>query len=299
MAISLTLIGLRAFVEVGRRGSVKKAAEVLYVTPGAVSQQLKHLEQQLGAALFERCHRQVRLTPAGTRLYEPLAEAFQVIEDTLAAFEPQHVSRGQGTLTITTDASFAATWLVPRLGRFAERHPRIEVRVETASGMIDLRRETQVDVALRQGPGDYSGLETVQFLAPRLVPVCAPALLAQGPPLHEPADCLAYPLLQDCDRTDWTLWLGAHGLKDERAQRGPSFADDFLLIRASVAGQGIALVHDAYAEEEIAAGRLVVALDQPCPAPFAYHFIARREAMQRAKVAAFRDWILDEASRTP
>lgn len=299
MAIFLTLIGLRAFVEVGRRGSVKEAAEVLYVTPGAVSQQLKHLEQQLGASLFERRNRQFRLTPAGTRLHEPLAEAFQAIEDALAAFEPRHNVRGQWTLTIATDASFAATWLVPRLGRFAERHPGIEVRLETSSRMVDLRRETRIDLALVCGPEDHAGLEATPFLAPLLIPVCSPALLARGPPIREPADFLLHPLLQDCKRTDWSRWLDMHGVRDGRSLRGPSFADDFLLIRAAVAGQGIAVVRDAYAEEEIAAGRLAVALDRSCPTPFAYHVVARREAMQRAKVAAFRDWLLEEASVTP
>jgi LysR family glycine cleavage system transcriptional activator len=299
MAGFLTLIGLRAFVEVGRRGSVKEAAEALYVTPGAVSQQLRHLEQRLGASLFERRNRQFRLTPAGTRLHEPLAEAFQTIEDALAAFEPRHDARGRWTLTIATDASLAATWLVPRLGRFTGRHPGIEVRLETSSRMVDLRRETRIDLALAYGPENHAGLEATPFLAPRLIPVCSPALLAHGPPVRKPADCLLHPLLQDRNRTDWSRWLGMHGVRDERSLRGPSYADDFLLIRAAVAGQGIAVVRDVYAEEEIAAGRLAVALNRPCPAPFVYRFVARREAMQRVKVAAFRDWLMEEAPVTP
>jgi LysR family glycine cleavage system transcriptional activator len=111
-------------------------------------------------------------------------------------------------------------------------------------------------------------------------------------PLRTPADCLSYPLLQDSERNDWLQWLRANNVPDDaRAARGPSFPDDYLLIRAAVSGQGIALVRDFYAAEEIAAGRLNVALDCPWPTRFAYYLVARPEIYKRPHVAAFIDWI--------
>lgn len=299
MARALPLIGLRAFVEFGRRGSVKEAAAALNVTPGAVSQQLRVVEDQLGASLIERRNREVRFTPTGWRLYEPLLSAFQAIEDAVEPFHlvrPPH--RNLQTLTITTSESFAATWLIPRLSRFSEAHPNIEVRVETSPNIVDLRRETHVDLAIRHGLGDYPGLEAVRIMTPRLIPVCSPALLETRRPPRSPADCLEFPLLQDHDRADWLLWFRAHGIRDERAARGSSFSSDYLLMRAAVAGQGIALVRDTYAGEELDKGTLVIALDRPWPTSFAYYLVARPEVMYRPKIRAFREWIMDEVEKS-
>lgn len=298
----LPLLGLRAFAEVGRRGSMKEAAAALGVTPGAVSQQVKLLEGRLGVTLLERRNREVRLTPAGRRLLKPLAVAFETIEETVAAFEGRRRTRWRKqTLTVTTAASLAATWLVPRLGRFTERDPRIELRIETTSRLVDLRRETETDVALRHGLGDYPGLVATPFLTPRLIPVCSPTLLAQGPEIRQPADCFQFPLIQDAERADWALWLRAHGVRgrDDQARQGSSMADDSLAVRAALSGQGLALVRDVYAEEEIAAGRLVLALDRPWPTPFAYYFVTRPEIADRSDIAAFRAWILEEAEQHP
>lgn len=293
MAALLPLQALRTFVEVGQRGSIKAAAEALCVTSGAVSQQVRLLEDRLGIALFTRERQGLRLTEAGASVHPVLLQAFAQIDkavDTLEAI------KGRQTLTVSTVATFAASWLVPRLGRFNERYPQIEVRVEATSALVDMRRD-RVDVALRHGLGLYPGLEVTRLMAPVLVPVASPDLAAKGPVLKEPGDCLAYPLLHDCDRADWPLWLAAHGVPDdERAERGSAFEDDFLLIRAAAAGQGLALVPVEYAKDEIAAGRLVQVLDKPWPARFAYYVVTRSDAGQRSEVRAFVDWIMEEAN---
>lgn len=300
MTRSLPLASLRAFVEVGRRGSVKDAASSLSVTPGAVSQQIKLLESTLRASLFERHNREIRLTAVGSRLFEELSAAFQAIEDAVEPFNLLRTSeRGQQTLTVTTTESFAATWLVPRLARFTGRHPDVEVRVETTARVVNLRRENEVDIAIRHGLGEYAGLEAIRFMTPRLLPVCSPSLLTTRRKPDEPVDCLAFPLLQDCDRADWLLWFRAHDIRDARAARGSSFSNDYLLIQAAVAGQGIALVRDTYAGEELRRGRLIVALDRPWPTSFAYYLVARPEIMKRRKVEWFRDWLLEEAQAAP
>ncbi len=292
MSTSLPLLALRTFVEVGQRGSIKATAEALHVTSGAVSQQIRLLEDRVGMPLFTRERQGLRLTEAGASVHPSLLQAFEQIEKaarTLAAIKSRQ------TLTVSTVASFAASWLVPRLGRFNARHPNIEVRVEASSALVDMRHD-RVDVALRHGLGVYPGLHITRLMAPVLVPVASPDLIATSAALKEPQDCLNYPLLHDSDRADWPLWLAAHGVADDpRAERGSAFEDDFLLIRASEAGQGLALVPQEYAREEIAAKRLVQVLDKPWPARFAYYIVTRPDAGQRAEVQAFVDWIMDEA----
>lgn len=289
----LPLLALRAFSETGRYGSIKRAAETMGVTSGAVSQQIRLLEQRIGAALFKRTRYGVQLTETGAKVHARLLGAFDEISASLAELEAINARQ---TLTISTVPSFAASWLVPRLGRFTRQYPDIEIRVEATADVIDLRRG-RVDIAVRHGLGDYAGFTTERLMAPALLPVAAPGLFANGPSLREPADCLSYPLLQDSDRADWRLWFEAHGVPhDARAERGPSFDDDFLLIRAAGAGQGLALVRDIYAVEEIASGRLVRVLDCPWPTHFAYYAVTLPEAKNRPAVKAFIDWMKHEAS---
>ena len=283
---------LRTFVEVGQRGSIKAAAQALHVTPGAISQQIRLLEDRVGLALFTRERQGLRLTPAGATLHPALLQAFAQIDQAMAALE---ASKGQHTLTISTVATFAASWLVPRLGAFKQLHPGIEIRVEATSALTDLRRD-RVDVALRHGLGDYPGLESVRLMAPVLVPVASPQLVPPGA-IREPADCLDYPLLHDSDRADWPLGLAACGVPaDPRAERGNACEDDFLLIRAAESGQGLALVPQQNAQQEIAAGRLAQVLDKPWPARFAYYAVTVPGAAERPEVRAFLDWIIDAAA---
>lgn len=288
MGAVLPLLALRAFTETTRLGSLKAAAERMGVTPGAISQQIRQLEDRLGVSLLTRSRHGVQLTEAGAALYPGLSRGFGEIESALLDLD---ALVGASTLTISTQPSFASSWLVPRLAGFNTLHPHIEVRVEATAQLVDLHRG-RVDIALRHGLGDYPGLESTPFLAPVLLPVCSPALLAGGPLLREPQDCLHYPLLQEAERADWALWLQAHGVvTDSRSRRGPSFDEDLLLLRAAVGGQGIALVQAQHAEEDLREGRLVVALDRPWPSRFAYYVVARREKLERPPVRAFIDWL--------
>lgn len=291
MAVSLPLSALKTFVEVGQRGTIKATAEALHITSGAVSQQIRLLEDRLGFALFVRERQGLRLTEAAAKVHPTLYQAFQQIEDTM-----QHLQQEQSRkiLTISTVATFAASWLVPRLGQFNQLYPDIEVRVEATSKVVDLRRDG-VDIAVRHGLGDYPGLNAIALIAPVLVPVASPDLVAQGLSISSVEDCLNYPLLHDTDRIDWSLWLSAHGVEhDPRALRGSSFGDDFLLIRAAEAGQGLALVPAEYAQSEIAAGRLVQVLDKPWPARFAYYVVTEPDALAREQVQLFVEWLLQQ-----
>ncbi|WP_018185030.1 LysR substrate-binding domain-containing protein [Kaistia granuli] len=290
----LPLLALRAFAEIGRHGSIKRAAETMGVTSGAVSQQIRQLEERVGVPLFRRTRYGVELTEAGAKVHPALLRAFDQIGNSLEALE---AIQARQTITISTVPSFAASWLVPRLGGFTSQNPDVELRVEATTGLVDLRRD-RVDVAIRHGLGHYPGLVSKHLMAPVFLPVASPALLAAGPPIHEPADCLAYPLLQDSDRADWPLWLKALDVpEDPRSDRGPSFDDDILLIRAAEAGQGLALVRDIYAREEIARGRLALALNQPWPTEFAYYVVTLPEAIERQPLARFMEWLEHEAAK--
>lgn len=299
MAGPLPLLGLRAFAEIGRAGSMKAAAHRLGVTPGAVSQQIRSLETRLGVALFERRNREVRLTRFGESLLADLADAFGRIEDALGRIERDRARHRPG-LVVSTTGAFAATWLVPRLGRFTALHPRIAVQIQTTPDLVPVGAGPgSADVAIRHGLGDWPGLDAVRLLQPRLIPVGSAGLLAKGPPIHAPADCLRYPLLHDPDATDWRLWLRALGADhdDPRLAHGTRFSDSTLLVRAAVAGQGLALVRDTYVAEEIMVGRLKIAFDAPWPARFAYYVVTRRGARGRSpQIACFREWLLQEAA---
>ncbi|RBO91253.1 LysR substrate-binding domain-containing protein [Pseudochrobactrum asaccharolyticum] len=289
----LPLLALRAFTETGRTGSIKSAAEVMGVTSGAVSQQIRLLEERTGVNLFRRTRYGVELTEEGANVYPALLRAFAQIEASLTTLE---ASSQRQTLTVSTLPSFAASWLVPRLGRFMAQNPEIEVRVEASSGLTNLHGG-RVDIALRHGLGNYPDYEVQPLMAPALVPVISAALLASGPVIEQPSDCLAYPLLQDSDRADWRLWLTACGVEaTPEAERGTAFDEDFLLLKAAEAGQGIALIRDIYAKPEIAAGRLTLAIDRPWPTQFAYYILTLPENAQKPALKLFIEWLHQEAS---
>lgn len=296
MSGPLPLYGLRAFTEVGRVGSVKDAAARLGVTPGAVSQQVKSLELRLGVALLERRNREVRLTADGQRLLDDLNGPFRQIEAAMARRRNQTRTH----LVVTTTGAFAATWLVPRLGRFTQRHPDIEVRIHTGQGLVPLGpAPDEADVAIRHGLGNWPDVVAEPLLHPRMVTVGSPALLDSGPPIREANDCLRYRLLQDEHALDWPLWLQAMGgdATDPRATRGSRFVDSTLLSRAAMAGQGLALLRDAYVLDDIAAGRLRIALDAPWPAHFAYYVVTKPGRDSRSvRIDRFRTWLFEEAA---
>jgi LysR family glycine cleavage system transcriptional activator len=284
---------LRTFVEVGRQGSIKRAAQALNVTPGAVSQQVKALEARFGVQLLERGNREVKLPAHGLRLYGKITTSFEQIDAAVQLFEGRRP--GPETLVISTTPSFAACWLAPRFGRFTAQHPQIEVQIRTSIQLVDFMKDS-IDVALRHGAGNYPGLDASLLFTPRLVAVGSPSLLAHGP-LHSPADCLSYPLLQDRDRADWTAWLGAHGVEATRsAIKGPSYADDALLIQGAIAGQGLAIVRDVYAAQALEAGSIMLAIDAPVPTPASYFAVVRPDRVKTPKIAAFRAWIRREAA---
>jgi LysR family glycine cleavage system transcriptional activator len=291
------LNALRAFDAAARHLSMKAASEELHVTPGAVSQLVRVLEDRLGVRLFRRLNRRLVLTEAGQSYVAPIRNAFRQIGEAtrrLEALADAHI------LTVSAPPAFAASWLVPRLGRFREQHPDIDLRILTSRDLADFAAG-EIDVAIRHGLGRYKGLRSDRIAAVVLMPVCSPALLA-ALGVDKPAraeDLARLPLLHDAQRQDWALWFQAQGVEAvaRGAMSGPSFDDQTLLIRAASSGQGVALVTEALAAPELECGGLVAVTDAAWPQEFAYWLVSPQAGADQPKVAAFRHWLLAESAQ--
>ena len=232
------------------------------------------------------------MTDAGQTYAPPLREAFDQLAE---ATDRLRADDNRGTLTLTTLPSIASKWLVPRLGRFRQAHPDIDLRIDASQHLTDFAREN-VDVALRYGRGEWAGMRTDRLMTEDFFPVCSPALLHGDPPLNEPQDLRRHTLLHDDNRTDWTVWFLAAGIEGGDPTRGPGFTDSSLVLQAAVEGQGVALGRSALAANDLAAGRLVKPFGMSLPATFAYYLVCPEATAERPKIAAFRDWLLAEVS---
>ena len=286
-----SLNGLRAFEAAARNGSVKDAAGELYVTPGAVSQQIKTLEEALGTPLFRRVNRGLQLNEAGAALYPVLRDSFQSMAGALDRLK----MRGQaGPLTVSVMPSFALKWLVPRLGRFRERHPEIDVRLSASMHLVDFGRE-DVDIGIRIGQGNYPGLRSHLLMREKLYVVCSPKLLDGHPPLRRPEHLRHHTLVHDESPRQWQLCLKLHGIEGLDASRGPVFNDAAMVVEAAIKGQGVALARGELVTQDLAEGRLVQPFDLSMPNDFATYLVYPEAVADWPKVAAFRDWIIAEA----
>ncbi len=287
------LNAVRAFEAAARHLSFTKAAEELHVTQAAVSHQVKTLEQHLGLKLFRRLNRALVLTEAGQAYLPPVRRIFdQLYEATKRLTE--HEARGK--LTVSVLPSFAARWLVPRLGRFVKTYPEIDIRVAPSETLADFARE-DVDVGIRYGRGRYPGLRTDRLMTEDIFPVCSPVLLQGSHPLRRPTDLKHHVLLHDDDHGDWRTWLLAAGVEDVDPTRGPVFTDSSMLVQAAVEGQGVALARGALAADDLASGRLVRPFMLSLPAEFAYYVVCPETTADQPKVVAFREWLLQESKR--
>jgi LysR family glycine cleavage system transcriptional activator len=287
----LPLRALLAFEAVARHRSFARAAAELHVTPGAVSQQIKLLEEHLGIALFER-GRQLRLTTAAAAVVRPLHSALE----TLRVVSRQLRSHaGERVLVVSVAPSFASRWLIPRLERFNQRCPDVELRLLATRRTVDFATEN-VDVAVRYGAGHYPGLHVERLRCETVVAVAHPRLAAT---IREPADLAAATLLHNAGMSwdptfpDWPAWLAASGVVPRRALRLREFEEANFLIEAALAGLGVALAWKTLVAVDLAAGRLV-ALFEERPLSNAYHFVCPPEYLPRPDVAAFRQWLADE-----
>jgi LysR family glycine cleavage system transcriptional activator len=287
---------LHAFEAAARLLSFKAAAAELHVTPGAVSQQIKLLEDRLGVVLFLRRARSIQLTEAGRLLLPPAQRAFRLLSDAVVRVRESDASK---VLTVSLLPSFASHWFVPRLGSFSARHPEIDVRISATQLLADLERD-DVDIAIRYGLGHYPGLHVEHVLAEELFPVCSPALLKGAVPLKQLEDLARHTLLHDEARQEWPLWLTAAGVKNVDATRGPSFSLWDLALLAAVAGHGVALGRSTLTAQYLKTRQLVRPFKISSPAALGYYFVCLPERVKEPKIMAFRSWLLEAiaASKT-
>jgi len=285
------LNALRAFEAAARSESFTRAAEELNVTQGAVSQHVKALEATLGLKLFSRERQRLKLTETGLDYLAVIRDAL----DRIAAGTERLTQRQRsGVLTISTSADFAAKWLVVRLGRFAESHPEIDLRISASSHQIDFARE-DIDLAVRHGDGDWNHLEAVRLCAEQLFPVCSPKLVVGRNRITTAADLLKFPLLRLDDWKTWTRWFEAAGVNKPVAH-GPILNRASMLIDAAVDGQGIALARTALAAWDIINGRLVQPIKVSLRLSNTYWIVCPKTTARTPKIVMFRDWLLAEAA---
>jgi LysR family glycine cleavage system transcriptional activator len=288
------LNALRAFEAAARLGSFKAAADELGVTHGAVSQQVRLLEDWLRGKLFERHNRRVVLTPAARAYLAEVGPAF----DRVAAATAQYGHDAGVVLRVNAPATFALRWLVPRLARFRAYHPEIRVSLETSNQPLEAL-SAAYDVVVRGGPDSFYGYAVRVFLSEQRLPVCSPALLDRVP-LREPQDLRRHTLLHSLSLPrlwdDWLAEAGVAGLEPEAALTLDHF---YLTLQAALDGIGLAMGPTALVADDLARGRLVAPFPGPRLPARSYCTYVREGRAEEGPVAAFLAWIEGEGGSGP
>jgi len=278
---------LAALEAAARHRSYSRAADELSVTHGAVSQQIRKLEAELGARLFERRGNAMIPTPAAARLAADTGRALGLLKEGLASFAAQALN---DPLMVSVDPQISSRWLPPRLPRLV-RDPagaNLDFRVEER--LADFTTDG-VDVGLRYGGGVYPGLESRLLLRETLFPVCSPGFLVRHP-VARASDLAQVPLLHHRHH-GWRLWFGAQGLGAPPAE-GLAFEDSLMLLEAAAQGLGVALGRSTLVEQDLASGRLVRPLPGEVPSNRDVHVVWRADSRKLGRIAALRDWLASE-----
>lgn len=301
---------LRAFESAARHLSFKKAADELHVTPSAISQQVRLLEEQLNVALFRRLTRALELTAEGEAMLPKVRDGLESLSAAMSLVRKPLVA--DGPLMVSAPPSFARRWLLPRLHRLAAQHPEIDLRLTSSLEMIDGRADPfhplfiengDEPVTIRYGAGEYPGSRVDRILRASYVPICSPKLLQGRNGLRKPEDLRHHTLIHDDTvpdasvRPSWQQWLKLEGVNDIEAQRGPHFTDGSLAIEAAADGMGVALALRPLVCSDVKAGRLAIPFDSPMPSNYAYYFVTPEVTGERPDLTKFREWVLTEASK--
>ncbi len=307
-----SMIALSAFEAAGRLGSFSAAAEELFVTQGAISRQIRGLEEYLGTKLFIRLTRRVELTPAGEMYLREIQQALDHVERATVNFKTRE-SR-HSILTISVLPSVASFWLMSRLDSFTQQNPSIETRILTSIRAVDLQ-SNEADVAIRVGalPGkiydarqpridldmvsNWRGVNAEPLFDDVLVPVVSPQLLSSSGPVNEPADLLRLPLIHTASRAHaWRDWLGIYGLHESPGKERIEYGHFFMAIEAARKGQGVALVPSIllsrFSPEE-----LLMPLRSDTPSAGSYYLLMLADRAREPQCAAFCSWIKEQAAQ--
>ncbi|WP_313738710.1 LysR substrate-binding domain-containing protein [Pseudomonas sp.] len=291
-------VWLHVFACAARHLSFTRCAQELHITPGAVSQQMRLLEERLGFRLFVRRARGVELTAEGQRLAQTVSDAYGSIEAELLRLDAGEI---RGTLRLRSIPSFLAKWLTPRLPRFQQRYPDIELRLvaEDSSQALD---QSEFDLAIDLNDGSYPGMLSTPLLDEQIFPVCSPALLRARPPLHGPADLVHYPLLHDItawrgssEYAEWEFYLDGIGAGGLDVRRGHTFNRNHLSIEAAIAGVGVAIARRTLLNDELERGALIVPFGVPIPNHKRYVLLYSQAGLLQPGARAVHDWLVEEA----
>lgn len=286
-----SLRAIQVFDAVARHRNFSRAADELAVTHGAVSRQIRSLEQQLGTTLFRRVAKGAELTGDGRVLFRSSREAFAALQSGIVDLERQAAKK---TVTLSLTTSLALKWLVPRLPDFRSCHPEISILLDTNDAPVDFAAQA-VDAALRYGQGSWKGLHARLLAKEELIAVASPGLIGDASPPLPPRVVTALPLVHDDYNPGWERWLERAGVGPGVAPLpGDRYADTALLIAAALDGQAAALVRRLLAADDLAAGRLVQISDVTLPLDRAVYFVCREGDENRPTVRVLHDWLSDQ-----
>jgi LysR family transcriptional regulator, glycine cleavage system transcriptional activator len=286
------LSALRPFEAAARLESFSRAADELHLTHGAVSHQVRALEDHLGTPLFARQGKRVVLTPAGRTFAERVRGALDELARAADAVRTRHENR----LSVSVLPSFASRWLMPRLIGFMDKHPSIEVNVNASTALVNFGAE-DVDVAIRFGNGPWPALVCEHFLDDEYFPVASPRM-NRGKLPRTPADLLkpGVRIIRE-DRDYWPIWFRAANVPFEDRIRGPLFNDSTYSLQAASRGEGVALARRSIVGEDLERGTLKRLFTLAVPSRERYWFVSPKETANAANVLAFRDWVKEELAK--
>jgi len=293
------LNALRAFATAARHLSLTKAAQELHVTPGALSHQIRGLEELLGLKLFERRVRSIALTRDGARLYPGLRDGFVHIQE---AVETLRAPSNDRALVISTPPGFTSKWLAPRLYRFSSAYPEIDARVSSSLAKANFVTDG-IDVAIRNMPAIYpndSALIVEKLVDVAYVPVCSPKLIEAHGPLRSPTALTAMPLIHDESlghrpgMLGWGDWFAAAGVEGADISRGLRFTSADHALDATIEGAGVLLTHDVLAYDDLRTGRLAIPFELSLNSERVYSLVHLKRREDPPNLQAFRTWIRQE-----
>ncbi|AUH34230.1 LysR substrate-binding domain-containing protein [Paracoccus tegillarcae] len=284
---------IAVFYHVARHNSIVQAANELNVTPSAVSQQIKALEEQIGTTLVARDGRSIRLTEAGERYFELISDK---VEGVMQATELMRGTRQTANMVIRTTPTISTKWLLPRLGRFLELMPDTNIRIDGSNEPVDFNRDN-VDLEIRHGLGGWPGLYTEPLTEERFLPVCSPQLAAPG--ALTPAEVLDLPIIRSLKaQIQWRAWAEAMRLAPPANNTALSFDRSHMAIDAAALGLGVALESELMMEEELRSGRLVMPVAQtPMLQTATQWLVCPRSNLRRHRVMRLIEWLRDEAAQ--
>jgi LysR family glycine cleavage system transcriptional activator len=290
------LNALRAFEATARLGSYVRAANELAVTPAAVGQQVRMLEEHFGSALFERQGKKLVLTEAARAVLPDIKDAF----DRLAqAANRLRETRRADLVTVTLPPSFIG-WLIARIETFSMAHPEVDLRLDPIDRLADLLRE-DITLAIRYGTGRYPGLDATLLMADEVFPVCSPSLLTRMRKLREPDDLAHFQLIHDTTMEfhtsfpTWTTWLKAAGARRVDARRGLRVNSPIMALQAAIDGQGVALARSVTAADDLRERRIIRPFPFACATNYSYYLLYPTGLPLSQAATAFCRWLKNEA----